>query len=59
MMSHTGTLIYKAPEMFKGSSYCEKIDSWAVGVSMYEMVTGKTPFEAEYLKDTIENICSI
>jgi serine/threonine protein kinase len=31
MWTSTGTLHYKAPEMFKGS-YNESIDMWAVGI---------------------------
>ncbi len=44
MLTKTGTLQYKAPEMFDGGSYTEKVDSWAVGVSLYEMIVGVTPF---------------
>ena len=58
MLTNTGTLAYKAPEMFEGTGYSERIDAWAVGVSLYEMITGRTPFIAEYLKDTIEAICN-
>ena len=44
MLTCTGTLFYKAPEMFKGGFYDEAIDEWAVGVSLYKLVCGKTPF---------------
>ena len=56
MLTNTGTLYYKAPEMFLGSSYTEAVDSWAAGISLYEMITGKTPFAFEYVIDTIDNI---
>jgi serine/threonine protein kinase len=29
---------------------------WSVGVTIYKIITGKTPFESEYLSDTINNI---
>lgn len=56
MLTNTGTYHYKAPEMFEGAGYSEKIDAWAVGVTLYELITGVTPFEAEYCSDTIKNI---
>lgn len=56
MLTPTGTLIYKAPEMFEGGGYDEKIDLWALGVIMYELVTGRNPFLSEYMTDTIKNI---
>jgi len=49
MYTKTGTLYYKAPEMFDGGSYSEKVDSWAVGITLYEMIVGVTPFASEYL----------
>ncbi len=48
MYSVTGTLKYKAPEMIAGGGYDQKVDCWAIGVMLYELVTGKTPFESEY-----------
>jgi serine/threonine protein kinase len=44
--------------MFLGAGYTEAVDSWAVGICLYEMVTGSTPFASEYLIDTKENITS-
>lgn len=35
MYTPTGTLIYKAPEMFYGEGYDEGVDMWALGVVMY------------------------
>lgn len=42
--------------MFTGEGYTEAVDSWAVGILLYEMITGQTPFASEYLIDTKENI---
>lgn len=56
MLTNTGTYFYKAPEMFLGGGYSEKVDNWAVGISLYELVTGVTPFASEYFSDTIDNI---
>ena len=44
MLTITGTLYYRAPEMFTGGGYDEKVDVWAVGITVYQLLTGKTPF---------------
>jgi len=56
MLTITGTLYYRAPEMFTGGGYNEKVDIWAVGCMIYKMITGKTPFESIYLSETINRI---
>ena len=40
-----GTLEYVAPEIIKGEFYDDCVDIWSVGVVVYEMLTGKTPFD--------------
>jgi len=57
MWTITGTLYYRAPEMLSGG-YREAVDVWATGVLLYKLVSGKTPFECEYLNQTIHNIRS-
>ena len=44
MFTNTGTLYYKAPEMFLGGGYDEKVDMWALGAPVYKIVTKRTPF---------------
>jgi serine/threonine protein kinase len=56
MWSLAGTPLYRAPEMFGGGGYSERVDTWALGVTLYQMVVGKTPFESIYHADTINNI---
>jgi calcium-dependent protein kinase len=56
MLTITGTLYYRAPEMFTGGGYDEKADVWSTGVLMYKLVAGRTPFESEYHSQTIANI---
>ena len=57
MLTITGTLYYRAPEMFLGGGYDEKVDLWASGVTLYQLLShGRTPFQSDYLSTTIENI---
>lgn len=39
-------------EVFEGV-YNEKVDVWSAGVVLYVMLSGKEPFENEYVKDLI------
>lgn len=32
------------------------VDMWAIGVTIFKLITGYTPFESEYHSDTIANI---
>ena len=35
---------YLAPEMIEKSGHNEKLDIWCIGVLVYELLTGRTPF---------------
>ncbi len=56
MLTIIGTHLYFAPEIYTGGGYNEKVDIWALGVTIYKLITGKTPFESLYHSDTISNI---
>ncbi len=38
--SFCGTIDYIAPEIVKNQNYNEKVDVWAIGVVIYELLTG-------------------
>ena len=53
---HLGTREYAAPEIFEGKGYCEKVDEWAIGVIMYNMLTGNAPFGGDSSSEIMDNV---
>ena len=51
-----GTLQYLSPEHLRGGTADARGDIWALGVLLYEMVTGRMPFESETLGDLCDKI---
>ena len=44
-----GAPAYFAPELVKGELYNKTADFWAVGIIMYQMLTGVLPFHCKNL----------
>ena len=52
-----GTAYYMAPESFEINKKCSfSIDIWAVGIIMYNLLTGKVPFHGKDRKETENKI---
>lgn len=44
LTSYCGTPLTMAPEILQRKQYNEKCDVWSVGVIIYQMIYGKSPF---------------
>ncbi|KAI3824430.1 hypothetical protein L1987_05889 [Smallanthus sonchifolius] len=54
--SFVGTEEYIAPEIITGAGHTSAIDWWAVGILIYEMLYGRTPFRGKNRQKTFSNI---
>lgn len=54
--SFVGTEEYIAPEIITGAGHSSAVDWWALGVLLYEMLYGYTPFRGKTRQKTFANI---
>lgn len=54
--SFVGTHEYLAPEVISGLGHGSAVDWWTLGIFLYELLYGRTPFKGENNKKTLINI---
>ncbi|KAF7723505.1 serine/threonine protein kinase, AGC [Apophysomyces ossiformis] len=54
--SFVGTEEYLAPEVIKGDGHSSTVDWWTLGILLYEMLYGMTPFKGVSRDDTFDLI---
>ena len=54
--SYCGTVEYMAPEIIQSENYDYSVDIWSLGILLYELLMGHSPFKDKTTKNTIVNI---
>jgi serine/threonine-protein kinase len=52
-----GTAAYMSPEQAKGKTVDHRTDLWSLGATLYHMVAGRLPFEADHPQAALYAIC--
>ncbi|ONK82078.1 uncharacterized protein A4U43_C01F35890 [Asparagus officinalis] len=55
-MSFVGTHEYLAPEIIRGDGHGSAVDWWTLGIFLYELAFGKTPFKGSGNRATLFNV---
>ncbi|CAD8149059.1 unnamed protein product [Paramecium octaurelia] len=51
-----GTPLYMAPQILQGKPFSSKSDIWSLGVTFYEILYGRVPWEAKDFESYFENV---
>uniref|UniRef100_A0A1D1YFA2 Protein kinase G11A n=1 Tax=Anthurium amnicola TaxID=1678845 RepID=A0A1D1YFA2_9ARAE len=54
--SFVGTHEYLAPEIIRGEGHGSSVDWWTLGIFLYELMFGRTPFKGSGNEETLANI---
>lgn len=54
--SFVGTAEYFSPEVVNGGNYGKAVDFWAIGILLFEMLTGETPFKGHDTEEVLYKI---
>ena len=54
-----GTPLYLPPEMLTDDGHDETADIWCIGILLFELLVGDTPFEGNDLEAVALNICTL